>query len=346
MIPSPLYWFGGKFNTIRTYHIHEFFPPMTDHYHVFGEFFAGGFSMFLNVPCVSAVLNDLDENIYNFLLVLTTPSLYQAFDEKITRMFMGKQFFEVSKANVKNPYLYLSPDQILKIKEFFQKISNHSPLSALDYTFAEEMTTIFTKLNDEQDTLVNRVIAFYLQNRNRFSGLPIRTPEEEQQWFERMTPKPFYKDFSLWKAKFDACRYLEIKHMDALELLALTNRYTISDRRRYSIYLDPPYITAGHNYSVHPTDDSFHEQLAQLVIESPHQILVSYDYTDKTRDKIDSWYEPLLKKQQCQILNDLHYYSNSESTENTEILISNQPLIRYTKSKSLDTFFKIQKKEK
>lgn len=91
--PSPITTFGAKFYMIQYYDLHRYIPPMTDSKNVYVELFAGSAVLFFNVQCGSAILNDLDDKIFNFWNVILNKPTYDLFVDELQKAWVGEAWY-------------------------------------------------------------------------------------------------------------------------------------------------------------------------------------------------------------------------------------------------------------
>ena len=63
---SPISLFCSSYYLIKEYKIHEYIPPLIDNMQVYTELFFGGGTMFFNIETQSAIINDINDDIFNF----------------------------------------------------------------------------------------------------------------------------------------------------------------------------------------------------------------------------------------------------------------------------------------
>lgn len=289
ILPSPLSIAGSKYSMLKHQGLKYYIPRMTDNHYVFFDLFMGTGIMFFNVQCVSAILNDIDDEIFNFWNVVLDDTTYPIFMKELDKVWVGKAWYE--------KYI-------------------------------------------QQPDSISQAIAFYIRNRNNYSGV-----ESKEITFDRAKPKPFPKDLTRWKQKMDHT-YLQIWNKDFREALTIINRQKTHDREKYFIFEDPPYVSDKLQFYKHKFVEQDHRDLSELNHQSPHQILMTNEDHPLNWELYADWY---IEKIDCQ------YFMNKNKTNGTELLISNQPIqkysyddkeIKFKQQKSLSGMIKHEKNEK
>ncbi len=94
IIRSPINGYGAKGEACRIFRFHEFVPILTDTKQIYTEPFAFTASVFWNVTCKSAVLNDINGEIMNFWEVALSKEYRQELYEKIAPIWIGDAWYE------------------------------------------------------------------------------------------------------------------------------------------------------------------------------------------------------------------------------------------------------------
>lgn len=90
-LKSPLSGYGSKSEACRIFKLHEFFPILTDYKQIYIEPFCFTASVFWNIQCKSAILNDIEGEIMNFWEVMLHKR--QELNEKILPIWIGDEWY-------------------------------------------------------------------------------------------------------------------------------------------------------------------------------------------------------------------------------------------------------------
>jgi site-specific DNA-adenine methylase len=323
IIASPITTNGGKYASIKEYHLDEYIPTLSDNHYVYVELFCGSGVVFLNVAhkIVSCILNDDNYDIWNFFDIITSKSLYPIFQSKLDTIYIGKAWFDSFDSENIDLTTKLTPDETKLLLKTIQNILNPS----IHYSLINNSETNQTLTNiadilhrslSEQEKRINRAIAFYVKNKINFKGIV-----KNKNWYNSAKPKPFNKDLALYHEIFNSVKYMNIWNLDFREALKRLNHHETKDRDKYFIFIDPPYPdTVGYNSIF---DKQAQLDLFELLKNCPHTFLMTHKNDPFIVDLYKDFFQTEIE---------VNYFSKLGSEKGKEILISNNPIKRNNRS--------------
>lgn len=169
----------------------------------------------------------------------------------------------------------------------------------------------------EKEIMISKAIILYMQTATNMSS--IFNSKQKKMSF-RIPCIPIQNDFKIYNSILkDGKRKVTIYNRDFREVIERIGKWSITDRNKYILYLDPPYFEEGKNYENSFTA-SDHMDLHDLLKKIDHQWILSYDNTEKVRELYDGYYMDTL---------DIFYTaSNSQKKRklDSELIISNYEL--------------------
>jgi site-specific DNA-adenine methylase len=185
---------------------------------------------------------------------------------------------------------------------------------------------------DQLEDPIIQAVVFYLENAlNQFITKPTLVKKNLDMWAHKLNTDRVFIDNRDWSEN--------MKYMSKL--------YTQNKEERpcrVIFYEDPPYPGSEYMYSKSwrkgqkkkRKDEAFpHEELAKKnheLAEAGHFILLSYPKCEIVDSLYSDWY-------QQEFIYSPNGKGANRSTERTELLLSNEPLIRNRQNTKLDTFF-------
>lgn len=119
---------GAKTTACIMYKIHEFFPVLNDWRQIYCEPFLFTGAMFWNIPCKSAILNDLNNYVYCFWHVIAKH--YDEFCKELEYVFLGSKWFDEFKSRT---------DEIGKAITFYMaNRCSHGGIQSTEFVFKFE----------------------------------------------------------------------------------------------------------------------------------------------------------------------------------------------------------------
>lgn len=176
----------------------------------------------------------------------------------------------------------------------------------------------------DENTDVSLAVAFYLRNRNSYSGFG-----DTGKIRYSFSNNPLWKDISWWA---DRLRDVRIYNLDFKDILKRLNKLTTD----WVLYCDPPYYEAGAKGEFMYVDagqkkdvgflPEDHAALSELLKDSPHDWILSYDDCPEVRDLYEGFYFRTFRKTYCGS-------SSNKKKVGGELLVSNKKFQQYGTSK-------------
>lgn len=317
LIFPPITWVGGKSSAIKEHQVNEFIPPLTDNHSVYAEIFFGSGAIFWNIETRSCIINDLDNDLFNFWEIMGSASLFPIFQEKLEEIFLGKKWLDKYENPSWDLITTLTKEELTSLK----LLLNGCPSPITKEVFIEKIDHAISLV----DIRINQALKFYLMNRNAIGG------NMGKKWNNTAKPKPFRKDLTPWFNKLSNT-YHQIWNLDFRKAMEILNRHENKGREKYTIVLDPPYIEQGDIYR-HGFVEQDHKDLCELCHQCPHQIFLFYDNNTKITEDLYKDFHKFEYKVS---------YFNSKRKGN-EVLLSNRPLKRYSHNLSNSTILSLDK---
>ena len=145
--------------------------------------------------------------------------------------------------------------------------------------------SIPTMKQDSDEQRIARAKLYYLANRMSFSGVKFTDLSKLSEIIPHRNK--LHENLDIWHTAFEEAD-VRIWHKDFRDVF---DRYKKSSDKwtKKFFYCDPPYVVGGEYY-----DNGFtvkdHEDLAQCLYECTHDWVLSYDDTEKTRERYEGYY--------------------------------------------------------
>lgn len=247
--PHALRYYGGKTRGLDK--ILPFFPANMKKC-VYVEPFCGALNIAFAVDSFQVILNDLDEDLQNFWWVVRGYPLdferYEPYKE-----FMKFPLYDMMKLELLSAQIDIT---------YFHKLKAQAEIET-----------------DPDRRCVLRAICYYLKNRWVFSG--VMSAGDTSTFYSSPGRVRLAEEFAFWHKWFSA-RHCRIWNLDFRECITRINKLSGKDRKIF-MYLDPPYIKGGGQYTKTMCEQD-HRDLADLLKASKHEWVLSYDNDPLVRE--------------------------------------------------------------
>jgi DNA adenine methylase len=242
---SPLTIWGGKYRAIP--YLLPYFPEPSKV--IFVDVFTGSGVVTLNYAPRKCIMNDVNENIYNFYRIMSGCVF-----ERLMKEYPESDLFPAWKDKYSLYDAFITElNQVIIGKSWFES---------------------YRKRND----VVGKTIAFLILNRNNFSGA---CRKNFQLVF---SDRPFVLFEELEEFFKDETRKVRVWNEDFRVVLNKLNKWKDTDNRTYYLYLDPPYPSQQEGYcKEHRFTEQDYSDLADLCREQDHHWIMSIEDSEFTR---------------------------------------------------------------